>query len=106
MIYSFLGPFTITRLIGRNAVEVKLPEEVYRNTLVFPISLIKPYHQTGKDRFPSSNKTQSPQDMVELKESPSPLKKIIKARKIRINWKEHRKFLVRLKNQQLIKTNG
>ncbi|MBW0579706.1 hypothetical protein O181_119421 [Austropuccinia psidii MF-1] len=40
---SFLGPFTIIKLIGRNVVEVKLTEEFSRKHPVFPVSLVKPY---------------------------------------------------------------
>ncbi|MBW0570127.1 hypothetical protein O181_109842, partial [Austropuccinia psidii MF-1] len=36
MIYSFVGPFTIIKLIGNNAVEVKLSEEFSRKHQVFP----------------------------------------------------------------------
>ncbi|MBW0582799.1 hypothetical protein O181_122514 [Austropuccinia psidii MF-1] len=35
---SFVGPFTIIRLIGKNAVEVKLTEEFSRKHPVFPVS--------------------------------------------------------------------
>ncbi|MBW0532245.1 hypothetical protein O181_071960 [Austropuccinia psidii MF-1] len=36
------GPFTITKLIGKNAVEVKLTEEISRKHPVFPVILVKP----------------------------------------------------------------
>ncbi|MBW0588093.1 hypothetical protein O181_127808 [Austropuccinia psidii MF-1] len=39
---SFVGPFSIIKLIGKNAVEVKLTEEFSRKHPVFPVSLIKP----------------------------------------------------------------
>ncbi|MBW0536845.1 hypothetical protein O181_076560 [Austropuccinia psidii MF-1] len=55
----FWGPFTIIRLIGKDAVEVRLTEEFSRKHPVFPMSLVKPYHQTGEDRFPSRNKRHS-----------------------------------------------
>ncbi|MBW0492371.1 hypothetical protein O181_032086 [Austropuccinia psidii MF-1] len=42
---SFLGPFTIIRLIGKNSVEVRLTEEFSRKQPVFPVSLAKSYHQ-------------------------------------------------------------
>ncbi|MBW0578643.1 hypothetical protein O181_118358 [Austropuccinia psidii MF-1] len=42
---SFVGPFTIIKLIGKNAVEVKLTEEFSRKHPVFPMSLVKPYFQ-------------------------------------------------------------
>ncbi|MBW0469718.1 hypothetical protein O181_009433 [Austropuccinia psidii MF-1] len=40
---SVLKPFTIIKLIGKNAVEVKLTEQFPRKYQVFPVSLIKPY---------------------------------------------------------------
>ncbi|MBW0469051.1 hypothetical protein O181_008766 [Austropuccinia psidii MF-1] len=70
---SFGGPFTIIRLIGINVVEVKLIEEFSRKHPVFPI--------------------------VEIKDSPGPVRKIIKAKKIRLNVKDQRQYLVRFKNQ-------
>ncbi|MBW0519589.1 hypothetical protein O181_059304 [Austropuccinia psidii MF-1] len=48
----FLGPFTIIKLIGKNAVEVKLTEEFSSKLLVFPMILVKPYFQTEEDKFP------------------------------------------------------
>ncbi|MBW0503796.1 hypothetical protein O181_043511 [Austropuccinia psidii MF-1] len=57
---SSVGPFTIIKLIGKNAVEVRLTEELSRKHPVFPVSLVKPYCQTGEDRFPSQNKTYTP----------------------------------------------
>ncbi|MBW0513851.1 hypothetical protein O181_053566 [Austropuccinia psidii MF-1] len=73
---SFLGPFTIIKLIGRNEVEVRLAEE---------FSVKHP-------EFPE-------QDIVEVEDSPGPVKKIIKARKTRLNGKYQRQYLVRFKNQ-------
>ncbi|MBW0480704.1 hypothetical protein O181_020419 [Austropuccinia psidii MF-1] len=43
---SFVGPFTIIKLIGKNAVEVKLTEQFSRKHPVFPVSLVNPYFQT------------------------------------------------------------
>ncbi|MBW0576170.1 hypothetical protein O181_115885 [Austropuccinia psidii MF-1] len=74
---SFLGPFTIIKMIGRNAVEFKLTEKFSRNHPVFPMGLVKPYFQTEE----------------------GPVSKIIKARKIRLNGKDQRQYLVRFKNQ-------
>ncbi|MBW0583318.1 hypothetical protein O181_123033 [Austropuccinia psidii MF-1] len=65
---SFLGPFTIIRLIGKNAVEVKHTEEFSRKHPVF-------------------------------QDSPGPVSKIIRARKIRLNGKDQIEYLVRFKNQ-------
>ncbi|MBW0546872.1 hypothetical protein O181_086587 [Austropuccinia psidii MF-1] len=96
---SFVGPFTIIKLIGRNAVEVKLTEEFSRKHPVFPVSLIKPYIQTEEDKFPSRKRNTTPLDIVEEEDSPGLVKKIIKARKIRFNGKAQRQYLVRFKNQ-------
>ncbi|MBW0468973.1 hypothetical protein O181_008688 [Austropuccinia psidii MF-1] len=79
---SFVGPFTIIKLIGKNAVEVRLKEEFCRKHPVFPVSLVKPYFQTGEDKFPSRKKTTTPPDIVELEDSPVPVNKIIQSRKI------------------------
>ncbi|MBW0470911.1 hypothetical protein O181_010626 [Austropuccinia psidii MF-1] len=54
---SFVGSFTIIKLVGQNAVEVKLEEEFSRKHPVFPVSLVKPYFQTEEDKFPSRKKT-------------------------------------------------
>ncbi|MBW0472059.1 hypothetical protein O181_011774 [Austropuccinia psidii MF-1] len=64
---SFVGPFTIIRLIGENAVEEETP---------------------------------TPPEIVEVEDSPGPVRKIIKARKIRLNGKDQRQYLVRVKNQR------
>ncbi|MBW0536504.1 hypothetical protein O181_076219 [Austropuccinia psidii MF-1] len=53
----FVGPFTIIKRIGKNEVEVKLTEDFFRRHAVFPVSLVKPYFQTGEDKFPSRKKT-------------------------------------------------
>ncbi|MBW0532599.1 hypothetical protein O181_072314 [Austropuccinia psidii MF-1] len=96
---SFLGPYTIIKLIGRNAVEVKLTEDYSRKHPVFPVSLHKPYLQTDKDKFPSRKRNPAPQEIVKVEDSPEPVKKIIRARKIRINGRDKRQYLVRFKNQ-------
>ncbi|MBW0471756.1 hypothetical protein O181_011471 [Austropuccinia psidii MF-1] len=74
---SFLGPLTIIKLIGKNAVEF----------------------QKGEDMFPSRRKTKPPPDIVGVKEFPGPVKKNIKSRNIRLNGKYQRQYLVRFKNQ-------
>ncbi|MBW0570045.1 hypothetical protein O181_109760 [Austropuccinia psidii MF-1] len=96
---SFVGPFTIIKLIGENAVEVKLTEQFSRKHPVFPVSLVKPYFQKEEEKFPSRKKNTTPPEIVEVEDSPGPVKKIIKARKIRLNGKYQRQFLVRFKNR-------
>ncbi|MBW0504937.1 hypothetical protein O181_044652 [Austropuccinia psidii MF-1] len=94
-----IGPFTIIKLIGKNSVEVKLTEEFSRKHPVFPVSLVKPYFQKEEDKFPSRKKNPTPQEIVGVEDSPGPVKKIIKARKIRMNGKDQRQYLVIFKNQ-------
>ncbi|MBW0503699.1 hypothetical protein O181_043414 [Austropuccinia psidii MF-1] len=96
---SALRPFTIMQLIGRNAVEVKLTEEISRKHPVFPVSLVKPYFQKEEDKVPSRKRNPTPPEIVEVEDSPGPVKKIIKARKIRLNGKDQRQYLVIFKNQ-------
>ncbi|MBW0528092.1 hypothetical protein O181_067807 [Austropuccinia psidii MF-1] len=85
---SFVEPFNIIKLKGKNSVEVKLTEEFSRKHPVFPVSLVKPYFQTEGDKFPSRKKIPTPPEIVEVQDSPGPVKKIIKARKIRLNGKD------------------
>ncbi|MBW0550659.1 hypothetical protein O181_090374 [Austropuccinia psidii MF-1] len=68
---SFVGPFTIIKLIGKMQWKSKLQ----RN---FPEST-ESFHGSGG--------------------LPGPVSKIIRARKIRLNGKDQRKYLVRFKNQ-------
>ncbi|MBW0547913.1 hypothetical protein O181_087628 [Austropuccinia psidii MF-1] len=102
---SFVGPFTIINSIGRNSVEVKLTEEFSRKCPVFPVSIFKPYFQTEEDKFPSRKRNTTPPDIVKEEDSPGPVKKIIKARKIRLNGRDQRQYLVRFKNQTADKDN-
>ncbi|MBW0549556.1 hypothetical protein O181_089271 [Austropuccinia psidii MF-1] len=95
---SFVRPFNIIKLIGKNAVEVKLTEKSSRKHPIFPVFLVKQYFQTEEDKFPSKKKNPTPPQKVEVEDSPGPVKKIIKARKIRLNGKDQRQYLVRFKN--------
>ncbi|MBW0580766.1 hypothetical protein O181_120481 [Austropuccinia psidii MF-1] len=96
---SFVGPFTIIRLIGENSVEVKLTEEFSGKHPVFPVSLVKPYFQTEEEKFTSRKRNPTPPEIVEVEDSPGPVRKIIKAKNIRLNGKDQRQYLVRFKNQ-------
>ncbi|MBW0497952.1 hypothetical protein O181_037667 [Austropuccinia psidii MF-1] len=87
------------RLIWKNTVQVRLTEEFSRKHPVFPVRLVKPYHQTGEERFPSMSKSHTPQEIVEVEDSQGPVKNIMKDMKIRLNGKDHRQYLVRSKNQ-------
>ncbi|MBW0516939.1 hypothetical protein O181_056654 [Austropuccinia psidii MF-1] len=83
----------------KNAVEVTLTEQFFRKHPVFPVSLVKLYFQTEKDKFPSRKKNPTPQERVEVEDSPGQVKKIIKDRNIRLKGKDQRQYLVRIKNQ-------
>ncbi|MBW0496151.1 hypothetical protein O181_035866 [Austropuccinia psidii MF-1] len=82
-----------------NSVEVRLTAEFSRKHPVFPVSLVKPYFQTEEDKLPSRKKNATPLIIVEVEDFPVPVKKIIKARKIRLNGKDQRQYLVRFNNQ-------
>ncbi|MBW0477416.1 hypothetical protein O181_017131 [Austropuccinia psidii MF-1] len=99
----FLGPFTITKLIGKNVLEVRLTKEFSRKHPAFPVSLVRPYLLTDKDKFSSRNKNSTPPEIVEVEDSPGPVKKIINTRKIRLNGKGQRQYLVRFKNRTAYK---
>ncbi|MBW0466686.1 hypothetical protein O181_006401 [Austropuccinia psidii MF-1] len=96
---QFVGPFTIIKMIGENAVEVTFTEKFCRKHPVFPVSLVKPYFQTEEDKFPSRKKNPTLPEIVEVEYSPVPVKKIIKARKTILNGKDQRQYLVRFKKQ-------
>ncbi|MBW0565195.1 hypothetical protein O181_104910 [Austropuccinia psidii MF-1] len=49
--HSFVGPFTIIKLIGKNAVEVKLTEELSRKHQVFPVNWLS--HNSKQRRISS-----------------------------------------------------
>ncbi|MBW0547680.1 hypothetical protein O181_087395 [Austropuccinia psidii MF-1] len=100
---SFVGPFTIIKLIGKNAVEVKLTEESSFKNPVFPVSLVKTYFQKEEDKFPSRKKNLTLPDIVKVEDSPGPVSKIVNARRIRLNGKDQRQYFVRFKNQTVDK---
>ncbi|MBW0464735.1 hypothetical protein O181_004450 [Austropuccinia psidii MF-1] len=75
------------------------PEEFSRKHPVFPVSLIKPYFQTEEDIFPSRKKNPTPPEIGEVEDSSGPVKKIMKARKITLNIKYQKQYLVRFKTQ-------
>ncbi|MBW0479262.1 hypothetical protein O181_018977 [Austropuccinia psidii MF-1] len=79
-------------------MEVRLTEEFSRKHPVFLVSLVKPYFLTGEDKFLSIKNTTTPPDIVEREDTFGAVKKITKARKIRINGKYQRQYLVRFEN--------
>jgi transposase InsO family protein len=94
---SFVGPFTIKQLHGKNAVEVILTDEFSRKHPVFPVSLIKPYTSRSSD---TPVVTHVPVPIIEpLDTSNFKVHKILKDKKERINGKDIRLYLVRYKGQ-------
>ncbi|MBW0509301.1 hypothetical protein O181_049016 [Austropuccinia psidii MF-1] len=68
-----------------NFNNLKGPKKM-RDSFVGPFTIIK-------------RKILTPPGIVEVEDSPGPVSKIIRARKIRINGKDQRQYLVRFKNQ-------
>ncbi|MBW0551302.1 hypothetical protein O181_091017 [Austropuccinia psidii MF-1] len=90
---------TIIVLIMKNLVEVRLPKEFSTKHPALPMSLVKLYSQTGDNKFPSRNKKHTQQEIVEGEDPPGPVENIITASKSRLNWKDHRQYLVIFKHQ-------
>ncbi|MBW0523495.1 hypothetical protein O181_063210 [Austropuccinia psidii MF-1] len=67
-----------------------------RDSFVEPFTIIQLIEE---DKFPSRKKNTTPPEIVEVEDSPGPVKKIIKARQIRLNGKDQRQYLVRFKDQ-------
>ncbi|MBW0503218.1 hypothetical protein O181_042933 [Austropuccinia psidii MF-1] len=63
----------------KNSVEVRFTKEFSRKHPVFP--------------------TITPPDIVEVEDSPGPMRKMIKTSKIRLNGKDQRQYLARSQNQ-------
>ncbi|MBW0523949.1 hypothetical protein O181_063664 [Austropuccinia psidii MF-1] len=97
---SFVRPFTIIRLIGKNEVEVRLTEEFSKKNPVFPVCLVKKYHKAKDEAFTNRKQIVTHAKLVEKDDSPVTVKKIIKSRKIRINGKYNGQYLLIFKNQQ------
>jgi hypothetical protein len=92
---SFVGPFPIKALHGKNAVEVILSEKLSRKHPVFPVSLIKPYNVRNDEQAHPAV------DFPILEPGPvskMAVSKILKDKKERINGKDTRLYLVRYKN--------
>ncbi|MBW0547353.1 hypothetical protein O181_087068 [Austropuccinia psidii MF-1] len=104
--YPFVGPSTIIILKGKNEVEAILTEGFSRKHPVFPVILVKTYHQTDDDKIPNKKNIFTHEKLVEEDYLPGTLKKNIKARKIMINGKDNRQYLLDLRIKQKIKMNG
>ncbi|MBW0548677.1 hypothetical protein O181_088392 [Austropuccinia psidii MF-1] len=84
--------------------DFKEGDQVLVSTLNFknlkgPKKMRGSFFQTEEEKFSLRKKNTTPPEIVEVEDSPGPVKKIIKARKIRLNGKDQRQYLVRFKNQ-------
>ncbi|MBW0545455.1 hypothetical protein O181_085170 [Austropuccinia psidii MF-1] len=93
------GDKVLVSALSFNNLKVKLTEEFSRRHQLFPVRLVKPHFQTEEDKFPSRKKSPTPPDVVEVKDSPGLVIRIIKSRKIRLNGTDERQYFVRFKNQ-------
>ncbi|MBW0479036.1 hypothetical protein O181_018751 [Austropuccinia psidii MF-1] len=57
------------------------------------------YFQTEEDKLPSRKRNCPPPDILGVQDFPGPVRKIIMGRKIRLNGKDQRQYLVRFKDQ-------
>ncbi|MBW0481888.1 hypothetical protein O181_021603 [Austropuccinia psidii MF-1] len=78
---SFLGEFTIIRLIGKNVVKVRLKERFSRKHPMFPVGLVKPYQKRAEGKIPTRNKSHNPQEIVEVEDLPGQVKKTMESRR-------------------------
>ncbi|MBW0496518.1 hypothetical protein O181_036233 [Austropuccinia psidii MF-1] len=92
---SYVGPFFIVSLHGKNAVQVELSGELENKHPTFPVSLIKPYQPSDKESFPLRNPTSLTVPQVEQSEDKK-IKKFIKERRLR--GKNKREYLFRYRN--------
>ncbi|MBW0522188.1 hypothetical protein O181_061903 [Austropuccinia psidii MF-1] len=78
-----------------------IPEAKEYNKKRWDMTHMKPdfEEEDQEDKFPSRKKNPTPPDIVEVVDSPGPVSKIIRPRKIRLNGKDQRQYLVRFKNQ-------
>ena len=94
---SFIGPFPIKQLHGKNAVEVILSEELSKKHPVFPVSLVKLYHPR-KEIVDKPVPVPIIQEVPLDKDKPLKVSKILKEKRIREKGKDVKLYLVRYKN--------
>jgi hypothetical protein len=94
---SFVGPFTILKLHGPNAAEVLLTGEFARKHPTFPVSLLKHYKESDKEKFPNR------EPMGEIvpfdEEAPKEIQKVLQQKMVKISNKDTRLYLVRYKGK-------
>ena len=95
---SFVGPFVIRALHGKNAVEVILTEEFSRKHPTFPVSLVKPYNKPDEEKFPLRRKVKVVVPPVEPETTNKKVHKILREKRIRVENQDMRMYLARYKN--------
>ncbi|MBW0474811.1 hypothetical protein O181_014526 [Austropuccinia psidii MF-1] len=100
------GTIHYNQIDRKDAAEIRPTEEFSSKHAAFLVILVKPYHQTGENKFPSRNKIHTAQDIVEVGDFPGSVKRIMKVRNIRLNCKDNRNYLVRFKKQTADKLKG
>ncbi|MBW0470590.1 hypothetical protein O181_010305 [Austropuccinia psidii MF-1] len=76
---SYLGPFTIIKLVVKDEVDVEVAEKFSIKHPVLLFSFIKPYNQTYEGKIPRRKEGSSPGKVVE-EDSPGEVKRILKYR--------------------------
>ena len=92
---SFVGPFVIRALHGKNAVEVILTEEFSRKHPTFPVSLVKPYHPPNAEKFPHRQKVKVVIPPVNKDKTGKVIQKILREKRLRVDNKDVRMYLAR-----------
>ncbi|MBW0533580.1 hypothetical protein O181_073295 [Austropuccinia psidii MF-1] len=89
---SFVGPFTIIKLIGKKFSGSQTQTEIFLET--------PSLSRQRRMNSPPGRRGPTPPEIVEVEDFPGKVEKIIKARKIRLNGEDQRQYLVRFKNQK------
>ena len=97
---SFVGPFIVTNLYGKNAVEVILTGELSRKHPVFPVSLLKHY-KDPQDTAIRKNSEQKPALVIPILQPEGEKKflKNLKQKRVKIDNKDVILYLVRYKHR-------
>ncbi|KNE87681.1 hypothetical protein PSTG_18928, partial [Puccinia striiformis f. sp. tritici PST-78] len=95
---QFVGPFAIRALHGKNTIEVVLTEEFGRKHPTFPVSLAKHYHEPDQSKFPNRIGALPIPPPVEPDQQPTAIHKVLKEKRVKVQGKDIKMYLVRYKN--------
>ena len=93
----FIGPFTITELIGKNAIRVELYSPFARRHNVFPVSLVKLYRASDKNLFPK--RASVTKELPEPEEEEATIHQVLNKRLVGSGKKKELQYLVTFKNK-------